>query len=533
MTRSICSILILTSRRYRDAYRNGIRLLLSLFLITAPRLAQAQDQSSAKPATNGVATEISKAGYSLKPTGLATGEWPNLRLDFSIERSDRTNFKNLQLADIQPKIDGKDLQLTEGDLKLRDNEASGVLLLLDGSGSMSNANIDKLSAAKEALKTLIDNLGSGDRVALVVFDEEPRLLLPATTDKDAVKREIDNFTIRKDKSRYTMLYDAVDFALQQAQQNKIKNVLLISDGWEDTPDSRKLLATPEQLDAYKKDREQRLTQFSRSSDIRVFTVAIGDEHGQGLAYVDRAALANIAKGANGGAGAYIELNSSTSSIQQSYLLSRLQQTLDDLRQSFRYSYSLSVRVGNVAQQDSKEHKLWIGFTVGDNPRIQLPVEYTFASVAAGPPVVKSVTVQPAIFIQSAPRTVKWQQLLVIYLALLTVFLVLVFIPAVGRRIAGGGQALKLHKSIVVVGNRSGLIGSPCPNEGGSSGSRYLIKQGDVVLICPNPRCKTPHHLSCWRFNEHHCMKRTCELEMIVPSKILEKYGLMEREVTTT
>src|SRR6476659_9938444 len=102
MTRSICSILILTSRRYRDAYRNGIRLLLCLFLIFSPRLAQAQDQSSAKPPTNGIATEISKAGYSLKPTGLATGEWPNLRLDFSIERSDRTNFKNLQLADIQP-----------------------------------------------------------------------------------------------------------------------------------------------------------------------------------------------------------------------------------------------------------------------------------------------------------------------------------------------------------------------------------------------------------------------------------------------
>lgn len=522
-------------RKCRSKVKRALLALLCLALISPLSALVAQDPAApgSNPSLTGSTGEVNKAGYSLKPTGLSTGEWPNLRLDFSIERGDRTSFRNLTLADVQPKVDGQLVRLTEGDLKLRDNEASSVLILLDRSGSMSSARVDKLRASKEALKTLVDNLGHADMVALVAFDEEALTLVPLTADKELIKREIENVTIRKEKSRFTRLYGAVDFGLSEAKQNKIENVLLISDGWEDTPDTRNLLATPDKLEAYKQEREQSIALSSRSSNIRVFTVAIGDENGKGLSYVDRAALANISKGANGGVGAYIEITdtSANESLQQSYLLSRLQQTLDDLRQSFRYSYSLTLRVGETRQRDAQEHKLWVGFTVGDNPRIQLPVEYSYAWTAAGPPVVKGVTVQPAIFIQSAPRSVKWQQLLLIYLALLSILAVMAFVPAAGRRLAGGGKALRLRKAIVIVRSRSPLLGSACPNEGAASSGRYLVKEGDVVLVCPNSDCKTLHHLNCWRFNEHTCMNRNCELEMIVPSKLLERYGLMERELS--
>lgn len=515
----------------------GKRTLLALLCLVSivpvsGVLAQVPAAPVSQPSLTGAAVEVNEAGYSLKPTGLATSEWPNLRLDFSIERGDHTPFRNLKLAEVQPKIDGQLLTMTEGDLQLRENEGSSVMLLLDGSGSMTMSRVNKLLAAKEALKTLIDNLGPADKVALVVFDEEARVLVPLTDDKELVKREIESFTIRKEKSRYTRLYDAVEFALNEAQQHKIDNILLISDGWEDTPETQKLLATGGELSEYKQLREQSLTDLSRRTNIRVFTVAIGDERGAGLSYVDRAALESISSGANGGVGAYIEVTDSSGdeALQQSYLLSRLQQTLENLRQSFHYSYSLTLHAGETAQRDARDHKLWVGFSVGDNPRIQLPVEYTYTWSAAGPPVVKAVTVQPAIFIQSAPRSVKWQQLLIIYLGLLSVLAALAFVPAIGSRLAGGGKALKLRKAILVVSSRSPLVGGACPNEGAASGRQYLFKEGDVVLICPDPHCKTAHHLRCWRFNEHHCMKRTCELELIVPSKILEKYGLMEREL---
>jgi Mg-chelatase subunit ChlD len=525
---------LVIGQRGRPVKRLFFVLWFLVSIAGTPRVV-AQDATTAtsNPSLTGTAGEVKKAGFSLKPTGLATSEWPTLRLDFSIDRDDRTSFRNLTLADVQPKVDGQLLALSEGDLKLRDNESSSVLLLLDGSGSMTMGNVNKLRAAKQALMTLIDNLGPTDRIALVVFDDEPRVLVPVTADKEVLKKAIEDFTIRKEHSRYTMLYDAVDFALREAQQNRIKNILLISDGWEDTPDTRNLLSAPAQLEALKQEREQKIIQTSRSTDTRVFTVAIGDEHGRGLSYVDRAALANISKGASGGAETYIEITdaSANESFQQSDLLNRLRQTLDDLRQSFHYAYSLTLHIDRSTPRDEREHKLWVGFTVGDNPRIQLPVEYTYAWAAVGPPVVKGVSIKAPVFIQSAPRNVRWQQLLVIYVGLLTVLLAFAVVPAISRRLASGGKALQLHKAIVVVGRKSPLVGSACPNEGESSGRRYLIKEGDVVLICPNARCKTAHHLSCWRFNEHRCMIRLCEHEMIVPSKTLENYGLMERELS--
>ncbi|HEY6802063.1 MAG TPA: VWA domain-containing protein [Pyrinomonadaceae bacterium] len=506
-----------------------VTLLLCMLLSaysSVPLTGTIAQNSTGTPSLAETAAEVNRAGYLLKPIGLATGEWPKVRLDFSIERSDHSIFRNLNLADVQPKLDGEIVAPQEGDLKLTDSQGSAVFVLLDASGSMSGHGVDKLRAAKEGLSTLIDNLRPNDRVGLIVFDEEPRTILPVTADKELIKREIANFQLRKDKSKFTRLYDAVDHGLKEAIANGVQNLLLISDGWEDTPESRQLLANPTALEAYKRGREEQITQLSRVKNVRVFTVAIGDEQGRNLSYVDRAALQNISKGTNGGVGDYIELKETAGAeqFQQQNLLGKLQQTLNELRKSFGYTYSLTLNL-NDRPRDLQRHKLWVGFTVGDNPRIQLPVEYGYSWPATGPPKVETVIVAPPIFIQSASRNVKWQQLLMIYVPLLAILLVLTSIPSVVRRVVGSGQSSRLHKSIVVVGDRSPLIGSVCPNEGSELGRTYLIKEGDVVLICPNPGCKTPHHLSCWRFNEHHCMKRTCELEMVIPTNLLEKYGL--------
>ncbi|HEU4713676.1 MAG TPA: VWA domain-containing protein [Pyrinomonadaceae bacterium] len=496
--------------------------LIVCLLMPLGLLAQSPNPAS----LSRTADEVNKEGYLLKPSGLKTNEWPILRVDFSIERADKTVFKNLTVADVEPKIDGKRVLTNEGDLTLKDSKRSGVFLLLDGSGSMSAGGVDKLGAAKQGINTLIDNLDADDRVGLIVFDEEPRVLLNATADKARVKQEIQNFSIRKEKSRFTRLYDAVDYGLRRADEDNIENLLLISDGWEDTPETRSMSAAA--IETLKRDRERQITEFSRNNGIRVFTVAIGDEHGKGLNYVDRSALDNISKGANGGVAAYIELTGGAQSLDQNYLLGRLQQTLNDLRQSFAYSYSLTVRVDESMQSAAKEHKLWVGFTVGDNPRIQLPIEYTYLLQASGAPLVTTMTVQQAIFISSAPRTVSWQQLLLIYFLLLSVLILLAFIPSVVKTLWIGGQSLKLRKAIVKVGGKSPFIDVACPNEGTAAGRVYLFKEGDLVLVCPNRDCRTPHHLSCWAFNEHQCMQRNCETELVIPAAVLEKHGLIER-----
>ena len=525
---------VLYRKRCGRIGRVVIALLTTSVLIPLDVLfAQNSVAPNANPSASVTRTadEVNKEGYSLKPTGLATNEWPNLRIDFSIERADHTTFKNLTLGDVAAKVDDASITMRDGDLRQTESQAPGVFVLLDLSGSMEAAGVDKLKAAKQGLKTLVDRLDANQRVGLIVFDEEQRLIVAPTSDKEKVKQEIDNLKSRKETSRFTRLYKAVEFGLEQAGANQIKNLLIISDGWEDTPETRSL--SQAELQNFKRAREEQLTNYSRAHDIRVFTIAIGNEHGEGLTYVDRAALDNISKGANGGSAAYIELTPElgAKAWQESYLLSRLQQTLNDLRQAFRYSYSLTVRIDQSAQRSAAKHKLWLGFTVGENPRIQLPIEYTYTLPVSGVPIVTTVKLQPAIFIQSAPRNVKWQQLLFIYLVLLSSLAVLACLPSVGKRLSRGTQSLRLRKSIVTVEEGSDLIGVACPNEGTAAGRVYLIKEGDVVLICPNRACRTPHHLSCWAFNEHRCMQRNCETVMVVPVSVLEMYGLLEPEIS--
>ena len=501
----------------------------SLLPVTGSR-AQTQPGPTTTPhvSLTSTAAEVEKAGYSLKDFGLATNKWPVVTIDFSIKRSDETIFKNLTLADVESKVDGKQLVTREGDLLQKEVQGSGVFVLLDGSGSMASAGVDKLIAAKQGLETLIDKLNANTRVGLIAFDDEQRVIIAPTTDKERLKQEIESFTIRPEKSRYTRLYEAVEVALEEAKSKGIKNLLVISDGWEDTPETRKLSA--DGLESLKRRREEAITKISRDNHIRIFTVAIGDERGQGLNFVDRVALDNISKGANGGLAAYIELKGDLESraLEQTYLLSKLQQILDDLKDWFDQSYSLTLRVDESMQVPGKEHKLWVGFTVGNDPRVQLPIEYTYVLPPSGVPVVINKTVQQPIFIRAAPPTVTWQQLLIIYVVLLFALAVLAILPSIFKALTRGGQAMRLRKAIVKVAGKSPLIGITCPNEGTAAGRVYLFKEGDIVLICPN--CKTPHHLDCWTFNENQCMQRNCEAELIVPASILESHGLKERNL---
>jgi len=380
--------------------------------------------------------EVNISGYSLRLGNLVTSEWPHAQLEFSLERADRTPFRKLSLADVEAKLDDQLLATRDGDLRVTASEGSSVLVLLDGSASMSGGfGVDKLRFAKEALKTFINNLDLGSRVAVAVFAEEVFILVPVTDDRDLVMRKIEDFTIRRDKSRFTRLYDAVDFGLLEARQNNITNILLISDLREESPVSERLLSTPAPLVAYKQNREQSITQFSRTNGIRIFTLTIGDWQGASLRNTGRGTLASIS-GTNGGTSIYVEPTggSSGNGLEEQDLINRMQQMLDELTQRSRYSYSLTLHLDQLLERDGQEHKLGVGVSIIDSQRIQLMGEYPLSWGPFGPPVVRALTVQPNIFSQTAARNSKWSQLLLIDLVLMSVWIVLTTLPAVKRRL---------------------------------------------------------------------------------------------------
>jgi Mg-chelatase subunit ChlD len=502
--------------------------------------AKATPQPSSAPAVSSGAVEINREGYKLKPVGLAVETWPTARFEFSVERNDpRTGhpsvFKGLKASDIQVKLDGQPVDIREGDLKLRGSEPSSVLLLVDASGSMRDikTGFTKLDAAKRALKAFVSSLGANDVVALAAFDDEPYMLGAAKSNKTQIAEEIDLLDIRPAHFLHTRLYDAVDFALEEARKNKIRNVIVVSDGWEDSPDSKKL--SSHSLDAFKRDRERRIAEQSRNNGVKVFTIAIGDEYGEGLSYVDRLALANISKGASGGDAVYIDLPdlvSQASGDEEQYrelLLGSLTQTLENIRETFRYAYWLNIRFGSMVKQDENTHTIWIAPTAGTDPRIQLPVEYIYSWLPGMkvPEVGEGNVKSPIpIFIEASTASTTHPQVAQVYLAILALLGSLALIPQVGKLIAGGGEAAKVRKSIVSVGANSPYIDKECQNEIGSR--RYLIKPGSTLVVCPN--CKSIHHLSCWHFNHNKCMKRTCQYEMPIPPSVLDKYGVGEREL---
>jgi Ca-activated chloride channel family protein len=105
-----------------------------------------------------------------------------------------------------------------------------LVFLLDVSGSMADGN--KLPLVKESMRLLVDQLTESDRVAIVVYASDTRLLLPSTRgdQKEKLRRVIDS--LRAGGS--TNGASGIQLAYQTAQQNFIEGgtnrVILATDG---------------------------------------------------------------------------------------------------------------------------------------------------------------------------------------------------------------------------------------------------------------------------------------------------------------
>jgi Ca-activated chloride channel family protein len=116
-------------------------------------------------------------------------------------------------------------------------------LVLDRSGSMQGA---KLTAMKEATKRVIDTLTPQDIVAIVLFDDQVQVLLPAApaVDKEALKAQIDTIS----EAGGTAMSGGLQAGQAELQKNtvpeRVSALLLLTDGqtWGDE-DSCRTLAT--------------------------------------------------------------------------------------------------------------------------------------------------------------------------------------------------------------------------------------------------------------------------------------------------
>lgn len=511
-------------------------LALSFVLAQVVFVAEMQNASttaSPKPNFEEKEDSVIVEGYTLTPGNVSTVNWPtSIAVNFSLERSDKQNFRTMSAGDIEAEMNGQSISLKSNALSKGGNsEPIKVLFMIDRSGSMvtakSSSGINKLEAAQDSLRTFIENLDASDQAMIAAFDETQEVIVPLTNNRSDLYSGITN--IKASTARYTYVYDAIEYAVDKAKQNNIDKVIVLSDGFEDIAEIRPDDSTYED---YKSQKEDRISRIAREKGIRIFSIAIGamgDRRTLGNSFVDYDSLKRISDETNGGTATPVDLPDlnyragGDRATLKTLLKDKLDSVLVDMKKSFRFAYALNVDMPPDVKEGSGELKLNFKLKEGSKD-LKIPLAYSYTwDKESGPPTFKRGKVLSPIFIDTTLPTIDWFGLTQIYILLLSPLALLGVIPLLMSRIAATREMNKMSRAIVTVGRGSSLIGQQCPNETGPWGARYAFKEGDSVVVCP--QCSTAHHLSCWDFNQHQCMNRNCEYQFLIPSRVLSRYGI--------
>jgi Ca-activated chloride channel homolog len=103
-------------------------------------------------------------------------------------------------------------------------EPFDVALVLDCSGSTR----DKLARIRDAASTFLGHLRPDDRVAVVTFDDEVRVLSPLTNDRAALRRAVDGISTGAYSQVYEAVLTAVEDVLRPSERRRA--AILFTDG---------------------------------------------------------------------------------------------------------------------------------------------------------------------------------------------------------------------------------------------------------------------------------------------------------------
>ncbi|MFN7942156.1 MAG: von Willebrand factor type A domain-containing protein [Thermoanaerobaculia bacterium] len=120
------------------------------------------------------------------------------------------------------------LHLQAKQIDARDRRDADLIFVIDVSGSM--AREDRLELVKRALTLLLGELGEGDRVGLVTFGSNARVLLEPTRDLEAIRRAIGRLVPEGSTNTEEGLEAAYDLADRSFRERAIHRLILCSDG---------------------------------------------------------------------------------------------------------------------------------------------------------------------------------------------------------------------------------------------------------------------------------------------------------------
>lgn len=152
--------------------------------------------------------------------------------DYPEPKGDEPFSVHVDLADCPWKAGHRLLRigLKGREIKRQRRGPSNLVFLLDSSGSMADEN--KLPLVKQAMRLLVDELGEGDRVAIVTYATEPAVRLESTggENKKKILEAVDSLVA----SGWTNGSGGIELAYEQAakhfQREGDNRILLATDG---------------------------------------------------------------------------------------------------------------------------------------------------------------------------------------------------------------------------------------------------------------------------------------------------------------
>jgi Ca-activated chloride channel family protein len=187
--------------------------------------------------------DVDTGSYTVARRYLAEGNLPDPR---SVRVEEYVNFFDYgdappRQGDFAIRAEGAPSPFTEGGshrllrFNIRGREVNAanrrpvvLTFVVDVSGSMDQGN--RLGLVKESLALLLDQLKPTDRVGLVIYGDDARVLQEPTNDKKAVRRAIESLRPEGSTNAEAGLLAGYDVAGRNFQMNAANRIILCSDG---------------------------------------------------------------------------------------------------------------------------------------------------------------------------------------------------------------------------------------------------------------------------------------------------------------
>ena len=151
--------------------------------------------------------------------------YPNARAVVNLEDATGGGDQNLGRENFKVSVNGNDAPVVDASLASSQNLPLDVLFVMDTSGSMAG---EPISQAKAAAEAFIAALAPADRVAVMSFDEDVKLVQDYTNDRAAAEGALASLAAHGN----TALYRATAGAALTAGRSKASRraIVLLSDG---------------------------------------------------------------------------------------------------------------------------------------------------------------------------------------------------------------------------------------------------------------------------------------------------------------